>query len=80
MARARGSMIGSLDNWTPKRAARFAERRIDLIRRSLQEIAYCYFDVDATIGSECDSIVDTLDGEAGLVALINDAEAEGRGQ
>lgn len=76
--KSRYGMPAQLDNWTPKRAARFSRTRIDRIKLALMEIAVVYDEVDSSIGRECDQVRDSLNAETGLAALIADAEAEGR--
>lgn len=67
--------LATLSRWTPARAAGFARRRLDLIERTLEEIAYCYSDVDSVIDGECTELRDRL---ALLRSAIDEALAEGR--
>lgn len=65
-----------LTNWTPKRAHSFAKRRIETIKHLLTEIGGCYGDVDMTVVSECDELINEAFRE--LEEHLDDALAEGR--
>jgi len=51
------SAPAKLSRWTPKRAAKFSRDRIARIESLLQEIAYCWGDVDNVVVDECDQLV-----------------------
>ena len=74
MSRARPG-AATLNNWTPKRAHSFGVRRLEKIKGLLQEIAYCYGDVDNTVVLECDDAIDKLDA---VRDALDESLAEGR--
>ena len=65
-----------LNNWSPRRAHFFAQRRIEKIKHLLTEIGGCYGDIDQSIVDECDSLIDGAFVE--LEEYLDDALAEGR--
>lgn len=65
----------TLNNWSPKRAAAFALRRLERINHALIEIGGCYGDVDECIVAECDRLREEFET---LKEHIDDALKEGR--
>ncbi|TCD15172.1 hypothetical protein [Oricola cellulosilytica] len=70
-----GTGTASLNNWTPKRAHSFSMRRVLKIEGLLQEIGYCYGDVDNTVVMECDDVLNHL---SAIKEALDESLAEGK--